>query len=106
VPFPKKLVLAQWLLSLFGVERFDELAELLRAPNLEGLDADNIHRLHHALAVHCPALGPGLTVSRLLEYDQNIVRHTQRLNEARLLRGEDPIVWKYFQYLALLFTEI
>ena len=106
VPFPKKLVLAQWLLSLFGVERFDDIAELLRAPNLEGLDADNIHRLHHALAVHCPALGPGLTISQLLEYDQNIVRHTQRLNEARLLRGEDPIVWKYFQYLALLFTEI
>jgi hypothetical protein len=106
VPFPKKLVLAQWMLSLFGVEGFDDLAENLRAPSLEGLDADNIHRFHHALAVHCPALGPGLTVAQLLEYDQNLVHHTQRLNEARLLRGEDPIVWKYFQYLALLFTEI
>ena len=42
----------------------------------------------------------------LLEYDQNIVTHTQRLNERRITRGEDPIVWKYFQYLTLLFTEI
>lgn len=106
VPFPKKLVLAQWMLSLFGVERFDGLAEHLRAPNLEGLTADNIHKFHEAIVLHCPALGSGLTVAQLLEYDQNIVRHTQRLNEARLLRGEDPIAWKYFQYLALLFTEI
>ena len=106
VAFPKKLVLNQWMLSLFGVERFDELAEHLRDTNLEGLDADNIHRFHQALALHCPALGPGLTVAQLLDYDQNIVRHTQRLNEARLLRGDDRIVWKYFQYLALLFTEI
>jgi len=42
----------------------------------------------------------------LLEYDQNIVKHTQRLNERRITRGEAPIVWKYFQYLTLLFTEI
>jgi len=106
VPFPKKLVLAQWMLSLFGAERFDELADHLRAPNLEGLNADNIHTFHEAIVLHCPALGTGLTAAQLLDYDQNIVRHTQRLNEARLLRGEDPIVWKYFQYLALLFTEI
>ena len=42
----------------------------------------------------------------LLEYDQNIVKHTQRLNERRITRGEEPIVWKYFQYLTLLFSEI
>lgn len=42
----------------------------------------------------------------LLEHDQAIVSVTQRLNEKRLARGDAPIVWKYFQYLALLFTEI
>ena len=47
-----------------------------------------------------------LPTELLLEYDQNIVTHTQRLNERRITRGEEPIVWKYFQYLALLFTEI
>lgn len=40
------------------------------------------------------------------EYDTNIVSHTKRLNEQRLLHGEEPVVWKYFQYLALLFTEV
>ena len=49
VPFPKKLVLVQWMLSLFGAERFDDLAEHLRDANLEGLGADNIHRFHEAI---------------------------------------------------------
>ena len=38
--------------------------------------------------------------------DVSIVKHTHRLNERRITRGEEPIVWKYFQYLTLLFTEI
>ncbi|MFQ5557868.1 MAG: hypothetical protein ACE5GB_10240, partial [Acidimicrobiales bacterium] len=42
----------------------------------------------------------------LLEFDQAVVRVTGRLNERRITRGEAPIAWKYFQYLALLFTEI
>ena len=42
----------------------------------------------------------------LLEHDQAIVAVTARLNEPRIVRGERPIAWKYFQYLALLFTEI
>ncbi len=39
-------------------------------------------------------------------FDQHIVSVTQRLNERRITRGDEPVVWKYFQYLALLFTEI
>ena len=105
VPFPHKLVLNQWLLSLFNVQRFEELAEHLRDEGLEGLDENNIHRFHHALAAHFPDL-PQLPSELLLEYDQNIVKHTQRLNERRITRGDEPIVWKYFQYLALLFSEI
>jgi len=38
----------------------------------------------------------------LLTYDQNIVRHTQAISARR----SEPIRWKYFQYLGLLFTEI
>ncbi len=107
VPFNRKLVLNQWLLGLFGVERFDQLAEHLRDELLEGLDENNVHRFHHALCLHLPADGrPELPDGLLLEYDQNIVSITQRLNERRITRGDAPIVWKYFQYLALLFTEI
>ena len=49
VPFAHKLVLNQWLLSLFNVERFEELAEHLRNEALEGLDENNVHHFHHAL---------------------------------------------------------
>jgi hypothetical protein len=105
VPFARKLVVNQWLLSLFGVKRFEELADQLRNETQEGLDEHNVHHFHHALtAQHLDVRL--LTAELLLEYDQNIVRHTQRLNERRITRGEEPIVWKYFQYLTLLFTEL
>ena len=105
VPFAYKLVLNQWLLSLFNVKRFEDLAEHLRNEALEGLDENNAHHFHHALTAQIFNLTQ-LPTELLLEYDQNIVRHTQRLNERRITRGEEPIVWKYFQYLTLLFTEI
>ncbi|HDQ04099.1 MAG TPA: DEAD/DEAH box helicase [Deltaproteobacteria bacterium] len=105
VPFAYKLVLNQWLLSLFNVRRFEELAAILRNEALEGLDENKIHHFHHALTAQLFNLTQ-LPTELLLEYDQNIVKHTQRLNERRVIRGEKPIIWKYFQYLALLFTEI
>ena len=105
VPFVRKLVLNQWLLSLFNVKRFEDLAEYLRNEKLEGLDENNVHHFHHALTAQLFNLTQ-LPTELLLEYDQNIVKHTQRLNDRRITRGEPPIVWKYFQYLTLLFTEI
>ena len=105
VPFASKLVLNQWLLSLFNVRRFEELAEHLHDDASEGVDENNIHRFHHALTTHHFDLTQ-LPTELLLEYDQNIVRHTQQLNERRIAHGEEPIIWKYFQYLTLLFTEI
>lgn len=105
VPFNFKLILNQWILSLFEVKRFENLADLLRNEAMEGLDENNIHHFHHALTAQLFNLTL-LPTQLLLEYDQNIVKHTQRLNERRITRGEAPIVWKYFQYLALLFTEI
>jgi hypothetical protein len=104
-PFAYKLVLNQWLLSLFNVRRFEDLAEHLRSESLEGLDENNVHYYHHALTAQLFNLTQ-LTTQDLLEYDQNIVKHTQRLNDRRITLGEEPIVWKYFQYLILLFTEI
>ena len=105
VPFPYKLVLNQWLLSSSTSKRFEDLAEHLRGESLEGLDENNVHHFHHALTAQLFNLTQ-LPTELLLEYDQNIVKHTQRLNERRITRGEEPIVWKYFQYLTLLFTEI
>ena len=105
VAFNLKLVLNQWLLSLFNVERFEELAEHLRDEDLERLDENNIHHFHHVLAAQ-QLNSTQLSTELLLEYDQNIVKHTQQLNERRITRGDERIVWKYFQYIALLFSEI
>ena len=105
VRFASKLVLNQWLLSLFNVERFEQLAEYLRNEKMEGLDENNVHHFHHALTAQLFNLTQ-LPTELLLEYDQNIVKHTLRLNDRRITRGEEPITWKYFQYLTLLFTEI
>jgi hypothetical protein len=105
IPFPHKLVLNQWLLSLFHAEHFEDLATRLRDEALEGLDENNVHRFHQTLTAP-PFDTCELSPDTLLAYDQNIVKHTLRLNDRRLTRGEEPIVWKYFQYLALLFTEI
>src|SRR6266511_950038 len=103
----QQLILNQWLLTLFGVERFDQLAEHLRDEALEGLDENNVHKFHETLCLHLPPeKRPELPDELLLEHDQVIVAVTRRLNGRRITRGERPIVWKYFQYLALLFTEI
>jgi superfamily II DNA or RNA helicase len=43
-----------------------------------------------------------ITREQLRTYEENIVRHTRLLNEKR----ERPIVWKYYQWLTLVFVEI
>ncbi len=105
VLFEKKLILNQWLLSLFQVDSFMELANCLLDENLEGLDENNTHHFHNVLSANYFNLEQ-LPIDLLMQYDQNIVKHTRSLNEQRIRQGEKPIVWKYFQYLALLFSEI
>ena len=99
--FNKKLVLNQYILSLFGVESFNDLAIYANKQEYEDLSDDNISLFHHALV---EALGSGakLDADTLLAYDANIVAHTKAIQGKR----PEPIKWKYFQYLALLFTEI
>ena len=83
------------------------MAKPLRGDELVGRDTDGSHRFHQQLRLSIPAeRRPALPDDRLLEMDQNIVADSRRLNEARLRRGERPVEWLYFQYLALLFTEI
>ncbi|MEK6677713.1 MAG: DEAD/DEAH box helicase family protein [Planctomycetota bacterium] len=100
VKFDQKLVLHQWMLSLFDGRSFEQLAEPLKPAELEGLDEDNNHKFLKQIRLlwEFDAF-PG---DILLGYDQNIVKHTLKLNERR----PDPIRWKYFQWLSLLFTEV
>lgn len=94
-------MLNQWLLSLFNKKTFEALAQHLKHPELEGLNEDNNHRFLSVMIGVVESLD--LPADALRGYDQNIVRHTQRLNEGR---QQQSIRWKYFQWLTLLFTEV
>src|SRR5690606_31593822 len=146
LPFGHKLVLNQWIVSLFGFDPLKDhkdgkrtlrpvqpLAKTVKdAP--EGMTAENLHHSYKALDVHLQAGEPlaktvmhaakgmtaetvhhfykalhvhvqavaQITQADLLRYEHNIVSHTLALNEKR----DRPIVWKYYQWLSLLFAEI
>jgi hypothetical protein len=104
--FEQRLVLHKWLLGLFGESSFERLTANLKAPELEGFDENNVSRFYHALCLHTLTnKRPHLPDTLLLAYDQNIVRHWKQITERRNHAG--PSLYpKYFQYLALLFTEI
>lgn len=122
VEFTQSLVLNQWLFGLFGLDSTDgsytidgrrqSLLEAfkqrfqLNENSEDGLDENNVHRFHHALINQITGELPGISKDELLAFDQNVVRHTLAMNEQRELRRERPVVWKYYQYLALLFVEI
>jgi hypothetical protein len=99
--FDQRLVLNQWLLGLLEADSFIPLTDGLHDTALEGVDENNVSRFHHQIANR---LFRRKQLSRdiLLGYDQNIVRHTQAISARR----SEPLRWKYFQYLGLLFTEI
>ena len=113
LPFGHKLVLNQWIVSLFGFDPLIEhknkkrtlrpvlpLAETIK-DTLEGMDAENLHRYYRTLNINLQSSAI-ITREDLLRYEHNIVSHTLTINEKR----DRPIVWKYYQWLSLLFTEI
>lgn len=102
LPFAQRLVLNQYILSLFGLERFEDLSIYMNKSENEGLTEDRVSKFHHALLQALPLTGAELDADTLLGYDQNIVGHTLAIQGKR----PAPIGWKYFQYIALLFTEI
>ncbi|MGH2458116.1 MAG: DEAD/DEAH box helicase family protein [Chloroflexota bacterium] len=103
--FDQRLVLNQWILSLFEVTGFDQIAsDVLKDPRQEGWDEDNVSHFHHVLTAQL-FQSKGLPAGVLLDYDQNVTRHWQRIAERRSRDGH-ALYPKYFQYLALLFAEI
>ena len=115
--FRNKLLLNQWLISLFGIDSLIEhklngaevrpyhiLADPIKDPRMEGLDHDNLHKFYHNLVNSNLFWNDTCEISReqLLIYEENVARHTQSINEKR----RRPIIWKYFQWLTLIFSEI
>ena len=111
--FNKKLVLNQWLLTQFDINpqedeffkkgklrALDGLANTLRKSK-PGLSADRHHFYLADLLTHWKPSWQ-YNEQQLKSFDANIVTHLDYINEGR----EDPIEWKYFQWLSLLFVEI
>lgn len=111
--FNKKLVLNQWLMTQFGIDPLDDkflktgklraldvLANTLRKSK-SGLAADRHHFYLADLLTHWQTSWQ-YSEQQLKTFDANIVAHLDLINERR----SDPIEWKYFQWLSLLFVEI
>ena len=113
LPFGHKLILNQWIVSLFGFDPLKDHKEGKRTlrPMLplakvikdtpEGMNAENLHRYYRELDINLQS-SAAITPEDLLRYEHNIVSHTLAINEKR----DRPIVWKYYQWLSLLFAEI
>lgn len=93
----KYLVLNKYLLSLFGVSEIKDLLNELKNKS-EGVDSDG-----RSYFVNPLRSIENLRISEdaLLRYDENIQSYVRKINYRR-----EPVSLKYFQYLAVLFTEI
>ena len=94
------LVLHKYFLSLFGKTDFKGLAEDMKSADLEGYNEENTAYFHELILRKYVKLG-FLNKDKLKEYDENIYRYVRQIGEDR-----GGLTLKYFQYLALLFTEI
>lgn len=101
IKLSQTLVLFKYILHQFGVTDIAPLVDTLKESTLEGVDENNISHYYWELQkrLFTSAI---LTKEQLRIYDENIISHTQRINEKR----HEPIQWRYFQYIGLLFTEI
>lgn len=108
--FHDKIVLNKYLLSLFGIDALGskilskdgvEIFKELKFSNAEGYTEEGNTKFLDTLKSHL-YLTTDITETMLQQYDENIVRYTKEISENR----DEMLVWKYFQYLSLLFTEI
>lgn len=119
--FRHHLVLNQWLFSLFGLDSVSGFFEVEQGMQKATLEAFCDRFQMHGETAGRNAAGEHLIIQRLrenitddvqlsdeelLEYDRRISIHTEAINAGRQVKGLEPIEWKYFQYLMLLFTEI
>ena len=96
--FEGYLVLNRYMHHLLGAEDFETLKNLLR-PLPEGPDDTGQSYFFRRLATQRDLRIP---LDRLEEYDRRVMNYETRLRKAR----RDFQGFRYFQYLALLYTEI
>lgn len=99
VKLEQRLALLAWLNGLFGYDNNrDLLADVSEAA--EGFDASGRSYVHHRLIARGDKVKVG--AADLARYDDNIREHLRAMNARR----PEPITLRYFQHLAVLYTEI
>lgn len=97
----KYLILTRYMLSLFGMSDFKDLQEKLKDAPIT-VDSDGRSHFVNVLRSSFEELRKDILPEEiLLRYDENIQNYVRKINYKR-----EPVSLKYFQYLAVLFTEI
>jgi len=94
-----RLVLLAWLNSLLGYERNRDLLEDMKQAE-EGFDAEGHSHIYYRMISRGSKVK--IPADDLVNYDDNIRTHLASINVCRA----EPIILRYFQYLAALYTEI
>lgn len=103
--FADRLVLYRWALRQLGLDNFERVSGLLRSPEFEGWADDGGSLFVQQLTARLPKEGRSVSDEMLRGYDQNIVGHWKHITRKRNLLGP-TVLPLYFQYLALLVSEI
>jgi len=91
------LLLAKFVANKLGMKQVSDIKQFYDVR--EGFDSDGRSYMYHALLTR-----PGNTIpeDKLRQYDDNIKKYFENIKKNR----EEKISIKYYQYLALLFSEI
>ena len=101
VSFDEQLVLFRYFLHELRLDSLGELGEKLNSAEFEGVNESGSTYFCEYIIRVCKLRGAAVSAEKLRLYDENICRHTRQISEKR-----GALHWKYFQYTALLFTEM
>ena len=99
IKLEKRLTLLAWLNDLFGYRSNQELLSDMRETD-EGFDPHGRSFIYHRIVGRGDKLN--IPLGDLDRYDENIRHHLATINQRR----PEPIILRYFQYLALLYAEV
>ena len=99
IRFEEQLALFRFFLNLFGKDSINSFSSALNNADAEGFDENQNTLFYVWLRDFCQNCQ--IPKDRLRIYDENICRYVRLIGEKR-----GRLKLKYFQYLALLFTEI
>jgi len=99
IKLEERLILLVWLNYLFGYKSNQELLLDMKEAD-EGFDPYGRSFIYYRLVGRGDKLN--IPLSDLDRYDENIRHHLTSINQRR----PEPITLRYFQYLALLYTEV